>query len=109
MAVLTGTLHETATFRWLNPSTSRSTKVELISEHRHVARAPGRGGHSHRGHGNLNLGMPDSRAVSTPRCPTTLQRHAMTGQAYDTIIIDGWLGGYVGVIRAGATAARRFS
>jgi len=32
----------------------------------------------------------------------------MTGQAYDTIFIDGWLGGYVGVIRAGATAARRF-
>ena len=108
MAVLTGTLHETAIFRWLNPSTSRSTNVELISEHRRVARAPGRGGHSLRGHGNLNLGMPDSRAVPTTRCPTTLQRHAMTGQVYETIFIDGRLGGYAGVIRAGATAARRF-
>lgn len=108
MAVLTKTLHKTAIFRWLKPSTSRSTKVELISEHRHVAGVPGRGGHSHRWHGNLILGMLDSRAVPTPRCPTTLQRHAMTGQVYDTIFIDGWLGGYVGAIRAGVTAARSF-
>ena len=108
MAVLTKTLHETAIFRWLKPSTSHSIKVELISEHRHIARVHGRGGHSHRGHGILNLGMPDLRAVPTSRCPTTLQRHAMTGQVYGTIFIDGWLGGYVGAIRAGVTAARSF-